>query len=423
MNKFTTCGVTISLALLASAVQAASENSMQAASASESSLSRIAPSHFNIDAQEIADIRQAMQSAVDADYIAGALLMVGNSDGVGMLETVGTQGPEDDQPVNEETIFRIYSMTKPIVSVAAMSLIEDGVLSLDDPVGDYIPAFNQLQIMNADGTTRPAQNEMRVENLLTHQSGLIQSIFAVGTPLGTAYQENVPVKVDLTSTATALDIAQRIGQLPLAFEPGTAWHYGHSTDVLGAVLEVAAGKPLDDILAEHIFNPLGMDETTFYVPEAKRSRIAQPIHGDMSDNTEVRGFLSAGAGLNSTTEDYARFAQMLLNGGEYRGQRIIEEATLERMRMPEIDDNVSRENFFYGSSGNWGLGFHLQPIDASQPEGPYNFGWRGIGGTLFVVDPVNDFYLLYMEQRWGGPRGAPFDNNAAQRVVYEAIQD
>lgn len=423
MNKFTTCGVAVSLALLASAVQAASENSMQAASTSESSLSRIDPSHFNIDAQEIADILRAMQSAVDADYIAGALLMVGNSDGVGMLETVGTQGPEDDQPVNEETIFRIYSMTKPIVSVAAMSLIEDGVLRLDDPVGDYIPAFNQLQIMNADGTTRPAQNEMRIENLLTHQSGLIQSIFAVGTPLGTAYQENVPVKADLTSTATALDIAQRIGQLPLAFEPGTAWHYGHSTDVLGAVLEVAAGKPLDAILAEHIFNPLGMDETTFYVPEEKRSRIAQPIHGDMSDNTEVRDFLSAGAGLNSTTEDYARFAQMLLNGGEYRGQRIIEEATLERMRMPEIDDNVSRENFFYGSSGNWGLGFHLQPIDASQPEGPFNFGWRGIGGTLFVVDPVNDFYLLYMEQRWGGPSGAPFDNNAAQRVVYEAIQD
>lgn len=423
MNKLTAYGVALTWTVLASATHGASENAQQAGALSGSSLQRIDASHFNIDAQEIAEIRQGMQSAVDADYIAGALLLVGNSDGVGMLETVGTQGPADAQPVNGETIFRIYSMTKPIVSVAAMSLIEDGLLSLDDPVGDYIPAFNSLQVMNEDGTTRPAQNEMRVEHLLTHQSGLIQSIFAVGTPLGTAYQQNVPVKADLTSTATALDIAQRIGQLPLAFEPGTAWHYGHSTDVLGAVLEVAAGKPLDAILAEHIFNPLGMDETTFYVPEEKRSRIAQPIHGDMSDNTEVRDFLSAGAGLNSTTEDYARFAQMLLNGGEYRGLRVIEEATLERMREPAIDDNVSREHFFYGASGNWGLGFHLQPIDATQPEGPYNFGWRGIGGTLFVVDPVNDFYLLYMEQRWGGPDGAPFDNNAAQRVVYEAIRD
>lgn len=423
MKTFTAYGVALTWALLASAAHGASEDAQPEGALSPSPLSEIDPARFNIDAQEIADIRQGMQAAVDADYIAGALLLVGNSDGVGLLETVGTQGPTDQQPVNEETIFRIYSMTKPVVSVAAMSLIEDGVLSLDDPVGDYIPAFNDLQIMGEDGTTRPAQHEMRIENLLTHQSGLIQSIFAVGTPLGAAYQENVPVKADLTSTVTALEIAQSIGQLPLAFEPGTAWHYGHSTDVLGAVLEVAADKPLDEILAEHIFNPLGMDETTFYVPQGKSSRIAQPIHGDMSDNTDVRAFLSAGAGLNSTTEDYARFAQMLLNGGEYQGQRIIEQATLERMQQPEIDDSVSRDNFFFGPVGNWGLGFHLQPIDPGQPEGPYNFGWRGIGGTLFLVDPVNDFYMLYMEQRMGGPGGAPFDNNAAQRVVYDAIRN
>lgn len=411
-------GMAISGMLLASATLAASEHSLP-----EHSLQRIPAARFNIDDQEIADIRQSMQSAVDAGFIAGALLLVGNGDGVGVLEAVGNQGPDDAQSMNEETIFRVYSMTKPIVSVAAMSLIEDGLLKLDDPVGKYIPEFNHLQIMDEDGTTRPAQHEMRIENLLTHQSGLVQSIFAGGTPLGAAYAENVPVKTDLTSTATALEVAQRIGQLPLAFEPGTAWHYGHSTDVLGAVLEVATDKSLDAVLAEHVFDPLGMDETTFYVPEAKRSRIAEPIYGDMSDNTEVRAFLSAGAGLNSTTEDYARFAQMLLNGGEYHGSRIIEAATLERMQVPEIDDSVSRENFFYGSSGNWGLGFHLQPIDANQPDGPYNFGWRGIGGTLFLVDPVNDFYLLYMEQRWGGPSGAPFDNNAAQRVVYEAMRD
>lgn len=423
MKTFTAYGVALTWALLASATHGASEDAQPEGALPPSPLSEIDPARFNIDAQEIAAIKQGMQAAVDADYIAGALLLVGNSDGVGLLETVGTQGPTDQQSVNEETIFRIYSMTKPVVSVAAMSLIEDGVLSLDDPVGDYIPAFNDLQIMGEDGTTRPAQHEMRIENLLTHQSGLIQSIFAVGTPLGAAYQENVPVKADLTSTVTALEVAQSIGQLPLAFEPGTAWHYGHSTDVLGAVLEVAADKPLDEILAEHIFNPLGMDETTFYVPQGKSSRIAQPIHGDMSDNTDVRAFLSAGAGLNSTTEDYARFAQMLLNGGEYQGQRIIEQATLERMRQPEIDDSVSRDNFFFGPVGNWGLGFHLQPIDPGQPEGPYNFGWRGIGGTLFLVDPVNDFYMLYMEQRMGGPSGAPFDNNAAQRVVYDAIRN
>lgn len=434
MNKFSARSVIFTGALLTGALLAAcapevSDNAMQtetqtpAESQANGVLPKIPASRFQIDEQEIADIRAQMQAAVDADYIAGALLLVGNREGVGLLETVGTQGPNDSQPVNEQTLFRVYSMTKPIVSVAAMSLIEDGVLSLDDPVSQYIPEFNNLQIMNEDGSTRPAQNEMRIENLLTHQSGLIQSIFALGTPLGTAYQENVPVKADLTSTATALEVAQRIGQLPLAFEPGTSWHYGHSTDVLGAVLEVAAGQPLDDILDEHIFSPLGMDETTFYVPESKRSRIAEPIYGDMSDNTEVRAFLSAGAGLNATAEDYVRFAQMLLNGGEFNGQRIIESSTLERMQQPEIDENVSRDNFFFADNHNWGLGFHLQPIQSDQSGGPYNFGWRGIGGTLFVVDPVNDFYLLYMEQRWGGPNGAPFDNNAAQRMVYEAMSD
>ena len=143
----------------------------------------------------------------------------------------------------------------------------------------------------------------------------------------------------------------------------------------------------------------------------------------MADNTVVRPFLSGGGGLNSTTEDYTRFANMLLNGGEYRGARILDEATLDLMSEPRIDENVSRQFFFYGNRGNWSMGFHLQPTDGDNPNGPHNIGWRGIGGTLVVVDRENDFYMLYMEQRRGGPRGAPFDNTTAQRVVYEAMAD
>lgn len=382
------------------------------------SINMIDPAEFGIEPSEINDIQARMQAAVDGEHIAGALLLVGNSTGVGMLATAGTQGPGDSTPVDEQTIFRIYSMTKPIISVAAMSLVEDGLLSVEDPVGKYIPAFNNLEIIDQEtGETRPAENVMTVEHLLTHQSGLVQSIFAMGTTLGDMYQENIPSDGSITTR----EMADRLGSLPLLFEPGTAWHYGHSTDVLGAVLEVAAGQPLDQLLEERIFAPLGMDETTFYVSADKASRIAEPVHGTMSDNTVEKPLLSGGGGLNSTTEDYVRFAQMLLEGGEYNGTRIIEEETLALMSEPRIGDEVSREYFFYGDRGDWSMGFHLQPVAATRPDGPFNFGWRGIGGTLFLVDPENEFFMIYMEQKRGGPRDAPFDNNVAQRVVYEAI--
>lgn len=386
------------------------------AASSTSSISKIDSNNFGIDQDEIAEIRARMQEAVDGEFIPGALILVGNSEGVGVLESVGYQTPEQENAVNQETIFRIYSMTKPIISVAIMTMVEDGMIALDDPVEKFIPEFANLQVIDSEtGEVRAAENTMTIENLLTHESGLIQAIFSPNTELGQQYAS------ELSGDYLARDFAARIGQLPVYFEPGTAWHYGHSTDVLGAVLEVAAGKTLDVVLEERIFAPLGMDETTFWVPAEKANRIAEPYYGEMTDNTIPRKMLSGGGGLNSTTEDYVRFAEMLLNGGEYRGARIIEEATLDLMLEERITDDVSREYFFYGNTGGWGLGFHLQPTtDAA--DGPHNFGWRGIGGTIFVVDRENDFYMLYMEQKRGGPR-APFNNNVAQRVIYDAMQD
>jgi CubicO group peptidase (beta-lactamase class C family) len=384
----------------------------------EEAIKMIEPSVFKLDQADIDNIRQRMQEAVDGEFIPGALILVGNSDGVGLLETAGFQTSAGRNPVNSQTIFRIYSMTKPIVSVAAMSLIEDGLLALDDPIEKYIPEFSNLRVIDRDsGEVRAARNSITVENLLTHESGLIQAIFSPDSELGKMYQRDFPDYSDIT----ARDLAGRIGKLPVYFEPGSAWHYGHSTDVLGAVLEVAAGKALDQVLNERIFEPLGMDETSFYLSSDKAERIAEPNFGAMADNTQVRAMLSGGGGLNATTEDYVRFAEMLLRGGEYRGTRIIEESTLDLMREKRIGSEVSREFFFYGETGDWGLGFHLQPT-TEDPDGPHNFGWRGIGGTLFLVDEENDFYMIYMEQKRGGPR-APFNNNVAQRMVYEAMRD
>ena len=386
----------------------------------ETSIKMIDSNNFGIDQSEIRSIRKQMQAAVDGGFVSGNIILVGNSEGVGVLETVGTQGPNQTTEMNDQTLFRIYSMTKPIVSVTTMSMVEDGLIAIEDPVSQYIPEFANMTIIDeATGNITPAKNEMTVQDLLTHESGLIYGIFDPQSDLGRQYFEAGSQRFDIT----ALELAQNLAALPLRFEPGTKWHYSRSTDVLGVVIEVAAGKPLDALLKERIFDPLGMDETTFYVDESKADRIANPIHGEMDDPINMRPMLSGGGGLHSTTEDYVRFAHMLLNGGEYNGERIISEATLDTMNQKFIGDEVNRDAFFFGPTNDWGLGFHLQPIPGANNDGPFNFGWQGVGGTVFIVDPVNDFFMLYMAQVRGGPRGAPMNLTVSQRVVYEAMLD
>ena len=383
-----------------------------------SSITKIDSTEFGIDANEIADIKAQMQAAVDGGFVAGNILLVGNSKGVGVLETTGTQGPKQSTPMDEQTIFRIYSMTKPIVSVATMTLVEDGLLAISDPVSKYIPEFANMTVIDeTTGAITPAANEMTVQDLLTHESGLIYGIFDPQSELGKRYFQAGSLRTDIT----ALTLAKNLAALPLRFEPGTKWNYSRSTDVLGAVIEVAAGKPLDALLNERIFEPLGMDETTFFVDLSKATRLAQPIHGDMADPTVVTPMLSGGGGLHSTTEDYVRFASMLLGGGEYNGVRILEANTLLAMQQKFIGEDVDRSAFFFGPRGDWGLGFHLQPIPGADNEGPFNFGWQGVGGTVFIVDPTNDFYMLYMAQVRGGPTGAPMGLTKAQAAVYKAM--
>ena len=424
------------LATIVACSETTDSNKTQPATDRAQPLNAISAGQFGLDEAEVAQIRREMQRAVDVGHISGALLWVGNGSGIGLLESVGTQTQDSSTPVTTDTIFRIYSMTKPIISVAAMSLVESGQLGLDDPVSDYLPSFLGLQVIDsATGDIRPANNTMTIRHLLTHQSGIVQQPFAMNTPLGPLYRDNFPDVLtrpdpdavgasfmEAFNTIRAQELAARIGQLPVLFEPGTAWHYGHSTDVLGAVLEVASGQTLDDLLKDQIFGPLSMEDTSFWVDEKDASRVAEPIFGPMTDNTQIRGMLAGGHGLNSTAEDYARFALMLLNGGALDGTRILSTSGLDLMREGTLGPGVSRQYFFYGDIGDWGLGFHLQPT-TDDPDGPHNFGWRGIGGTLFLVDEENDFYLIFMVQKWGGPDDTPFTNDIAARMVYEAMRN
>ena len=318
--------------------------------ANTSSLQLATPEAVGLNSADVQSLRDGIQATIDAGKIPGAVLMIANKREVGVLETFGTQGPEDSTPMSPETLFRIYSMSKPIVSVATLMLVEQGKLALQDPVSDYIPEYANLTVMNEDGSTQAAVNTMTIEHLLTHESGLIYGVFDPDSELGKMY-----LAAGSSSYAiTALEMSKRLAALPLRFEPGTKWHYSRSTDVLGAVLEVAAGKTLDVLLEEMIFQPLGMNDTSFYIPQSKAARLAQPIYGNVTTPLVKEPMFSGGGGLNSTTEDYARFGFMLINGGEYMGTRLIEEETLALMREPRIGDDVSREYFFYRNFGDFG---------------------------------------------------------------------
>lgn len=383
--------------------------------ASVSSLQMAGPSAVGLDAADVQALRAGMQASIDAGQIPGAILMVANKDQVGVLETVGTQGPNDAPPMSTETIFRIYSMSKPIVSIAAMMLVEQGKLAIEDPVSKYIPEYAHLTVMGEGEQVRPALNTMTVENLLTHESGLIYGVFDPDSELGKMYLE----AGSSSYAISALELARRLAALPLRFEPGTKWHYSRSTDVLGAVLEVASGKPLDVLLDEMIFTPLGMDDTSFYIPASKASDLAEPIYGSVTTPLVKEPMFSGGGGLNSTTEDYARFGFMLINGGEYMGTRLIKEETIALMRQPKIGTEVDRSSFFFGNAGDFGLGFGLMPTQMGKPE-TATFGWDGAAGTAFWVDPTNELFVVYMIQARDVPGGLNF---RARTALYKELAD
>lgn len=383
--------------------------------ANVSSLTLAGPAAVGLDSEDVQALRAGMQAAVDAEQIPGAMFMIANKDQVGVLESVGTQGPSDSTPMNQETIFRIYSMSKPIVSVAAMMLVEQGKLAIEDPVSKYIPEYAHLTVMAEGEQPRPAMKTMTVENLLTHESGLIYGVFDPDSELGKMYLE----AGSSSYAINALELARRLAALPLRYEPGTEWSYSRSTDVLGAVLEVAAGKPLNVLLDEMIFTPLGMDDTSFYIPASKAQDLAQPIHGNLTTPLVVQPMFSGGGGLNSTTEDYARFGFMLMNNGEYMGTRLLKPETIARMRVPKIGTEVGRANFFFGNIGDFGLGFGLIPTQMGKPE-TATFGWDGLAGTAFWVDPTNELFVVYMIQANDVPGGLSF---RARTALYKELAD
>ena len=339
-----------------------------------------------------------LEAGVAAGKIPGGLFLVARGGQVVNITTVGAEGPGDADPVTPESIFRVYSMTKPIVSVATMQLVEDGKIGLDDQISKYIPEFANPKVLVGKGKTRPAAREITVRDLLSHKSGLIYGVFDQESELGKMYMAAGDIRTDISG----LELARAIAALPLAFDPGTAWRYSRSSDVLGAVIEVAAGKPLDALLEEQIFTPLGMNDTHFYLEADEANRLAEPptTIPPLSTVKVKSPMMSGGGGLNSTTEDYFRFVEMLRGKGSYRGVEIIRPETLEAMLKDEIATGVDRTTWFYDAlpGSGFGLGFGLIPIDPRDPAKGKYFTWSGYAGTNLWVDPVNDITTIFMMQ-------------------------
>jgi len=390
---------------------------------------------------------------VEEQKIAGGVVLVARSGEVAYHESFGYANVERGAPLKTDSIFRIASMTKPITSVATMILVEDGVISLDDPVSKFIPEFAKpLLLLKSEpvegqkpswGMT-DASGEITIRHLLTHTAGLSYRFFN-HEYLGPKYLE-LGVSDGLVETGgKALDNAKRIAKAPLLFSPGKDWEYSLSIDVLGAVIEVASGKTLEEFFRTRIFEPLRMNDTHFALPKNKIGRLSvvyagsadasitpmpkdRPVENGLLVYSQTyplksgNQFFSGGAGLVSTTGDYFRFCQMMLQGGELDGRRILKKETVEQMtsnQCGDLDPVLSRVANHGGSFG-FGFGVVTEKERGTGLGEPGAFGWGGFFNTYFWVDPERELVAILMTQLH--PNGHLKIRDDFRRAVYDSLQ-
>jgi CubicO group peptidase (beta-lactamase class C family) len=374
-----------------------------------------------------------IRQEIAAGTMPGAVILVEQHGHPVYFESFGVRDVKSGRPMTADTIFRIYSMSKPITSVAAMMLVEDGKLALDDPVAKYIPAFANVKVgvEKADEGGKPAlaleplSRPITIEDLLRHTSGLTYGFYG-NSAVRRIYAHSDMFDGDFDNAI----FAERLARLPLAEQPGTRWDYGHSTDVLGRVIEVISGQSLYQFEKQRLLDPLGMTETAFSVADAaQRPRIAEPMPNDplgmvagIKDSTVPRRWESGGAGMVGTIGDYAHFAQMLLNGGTLDGRRYLKPETIALMASDRIgpETKIARDQIYFpGDTSGFGLGFAVRtsvPANTSWPLGEYR--WDGAAGTFFFVDPRDDMFVIFMIQL---PMQGGRLQLALKTLIYEAL--
>jgi CubicO group peptidase (beta-lactamase class C family) len=379
------------------------------------SVVRTRPAEAGLSPTGLARIGAYINNEIGTNKIPGAVMIIQRHGKVAYYETFGVRDPGTKAPMTANTIFRIYSMSKPITTVAAMMLVEEGKLQLDDPVAKFIPAFKDVKVgvekKGEDGNLAldlvAPRRPMTVQDLMRHTSGITYGFFGEGL-VKKAYVDAKIFSEDVDNAG----FADRIAKLPLAYQPGSTWDYSHSTDILGRVVEVVSGKSLYQFEKEHILDPLGMKDTSFYVTDkAKQPLIAEPFPSDrkigndaeMNDPRVVRKWESGGGGMVSTIGDYARFAQMIANGGTLDGKRYLSPKTIAYMGSNHIGPAsgvVNGPYYLPGPGFGFGLGFAVRTEPGvSVMEGSVGeMNWSGAGGTTFWVDPKEDMFVVFMSQ-------------------------
>jgi CubicO group peptidase (beta-lactamase class C family) len=379
------------------------------------SLLRTDPEAAGLSRERLGRIGTFLKHEIADNKIPGAMMLIQRKGKLAYFEAFGVRDPATKAPMTANTIFRIYSMSKPITSVAAMMLVEEGKLSLEEPLSKYIPAFANVKVgvekKGDDGKMTldlvAPRRPIFIQDLMRHTSGITYGFFGEGA-VKSMYVDAHVFAGDFDNA----EFAERIAKLPLAYQPGTTWDYSHSTDILGRVIEVISGKSLYQFEKERILDPLGMKDTGFYVTDkAKQALVAEPFPNDrkigndaeMNDPRVPQKWESGGGGMVSTIGDYARFTQMLLNGGSLDGKRYLSPKTVAFMGANHIGpaaNIVPGPYYLPGPGFGFGLGFAVRteagvsPVEGSVGE----MNWSGAGGTSFWIDPKEDMFAVFMAQ-------------------------
>ena len=397
-------------------------------------LPRTAPEAVGLSSERLDRLTATMQAYVDDGRLAGAVVLVARRGRVAYLRSFGKRDIESGSAMADDVIFRIASQTKAIVSTGVMLLQEEGTLLISDPVGRYLPEFARTQVAVArDGggyDVVDARGQITIRQLLTHTSGVSYG----GGPASELWESaGIQGWYFADRDEPVGDTIARLAALPFDAHPGEQWIYGYNTDILGALIEAVSGQPLDEFLRTRILEPLGMEDTHFYLPFDKRDRLAT-VYSATNDGLErapdpghmvgqgayidgPRTSFSGGAGLLSTATDYARFLQMMLNGGDLEGTRLLSRKTVELMTTNHLTDQPFRQG------QGFGLGFSIvEDLGArGLPGSKGEFGWGGAYHSTYWVDPVEDLVVVYLTQLI--PAGGLDDQGRLRALIYQAIQD
>jgi CubicO group peptidase (beta-lactamase class C family) len=358
------------------------------------------PESVGFESRKLARIDMKLNDDIAASVVNAATLSIMRKGKLVYHKAFGTRGQgASPGALKTDDIFRINSMTKPITSVAVMMLVEQGRIKLDDPLSKYVPAFAKTKVMEL-GKLYPQDKPITIADLLRHTSGLVYGFFG-DTEVRSLYK-----KAGLRDYNQSLEAwANRLATLPLGHQPGEVWEYSHSTAVLGRVIEVASGQKLDQFLKDKIFDPLGMTDTSFFVPPEKAHRIVEPQAPRLSNPANKPRLLSGGGGLVSTPKDYLAFSAMLLNGGSYKGHHLLKPETVAEMTKNQLGDIQPGNYNLLGGNSGFGYGFAVRLTDGGRsPESKGSYRWAGYAGAHFWIDPKKEMIVVFMIQNPGQSR-------------------